>query len=92
MDLKKGPLDGISNSPVATVGDETCALHALLGRHVFNGRIVCAPDGVTALHLDECTASANAESHRLEMQRGDAVYDLIQQRNLCPEGSDFFRE
>ena len=107
-----------ASRPVATVGDGTCALHALLGRHVLNGRIVCAPDGVTASQLDKCswihakrhalsilemhresfvlcakqmqtdevadkrkavTTSANAESHNLEMQRGAAVYDLIQQ-------------
>ena len=44
-----------ASRPVATVGDGTCALHALLGRHMFNGRIVCAPTNVTASHLDECT-------------------------------------
>ena len=120
-----------ASRPVPTVGDGTCALHALLGRHVLNGRIVCAPDGVTASQLDKCswihakrhalsilemhresfvlcakqmqtdevadkrkvlTTSANVESHNLEMQRGAAVYDLIQQHDLCPEGSDFFRE
>ena len=34
--------------PIDTVGDGACALHSLLGEHVLDGSIVCAPAGVLA--------------------------------------------
>ena len=36
---------------IHTVGDGACALHSLLGEHVLDGSIVCAPEGVAVADL-----------------------------------------